>query len=153
MCISNVNKNAFKTRSQKERIINSLASHERKEVKEDRNAMDKNIPVLENLVGDRNHWANRVTLCPILDSLQNHRPKLSQVRFRAVQPPRVTGEHETVPRHLSQTVHPTCNGKTQILLRRAFHRTLGRHQQNQVEVNAYLVRRISATRNQSPSSS
>lgn len=55
MCISNVNKNAFKTRSQKERIINSLASHERKEVKEDRNAMDKNIPVLENLVGDRNH--------------------------------------------------------------------------------------------------
>jgi len=73
--------------------------------------MDENIPGLENLVGNRNHCTNRVTLCPFLDSLQNHWPELSQVHFRAVQPPRVTGEHETAPRHLSQTLHPTCNGK------------------------------------------
>jgi len=111
-CASNVNKNAFKTRSKRKRIINSLASHERKEVKECRNAMDENIPGLENLVCNRNHCANRVTLCPIIDSLQNHRPELSQVHFRAVKPRRVTGEHETVPRHLSHTLHPACNGKT-----------------------------------------
>jgi len=140
------------TPKKKKRIIDSLASRERKEVKEGRNAMDENIPGLENLVGNRNHCANRVTLCPFIDSLQNHRPQLSQVHFRAVQPPKFTGEHETAPRHLSQTLHSTCNGKTQILFRRAFHRTLGRHQQNPVEVNTYLVRRRQATKNQSPSS-
>ena len=63
--------------------------------------MDEIIPGLEDLIGNRNHAANRVSLCPFLDSLQNHWPGLSQVHFRGVQTPRVPGAHDTIPHHLS----------------------------------------------------
>lgn len=73
--------------------------------------MDEIIPGLEDLIGNRNHAANRVSLCPFLDSLQNHRPELFQVHFRGVQTPRVPGAQNTIPHHLSQALHSIYNGK------------------------------------------